>query len=696
MHIPAKVIRLARRGRRLVGMGTALFVDCIRSSYSTGAVSFCPLWRPHSDCQLSLSPSEFDNLQLLARHYLRHEFDILGSGWVCWGQPESSVGRLNVANRTSAMHLANRLSDDYAPIGWHRDERSDYEFPPSRWSRLIQPGPEPGVDIKVPWELARMHHLVQLALLAVDQATDPRFAKACETEIFDQIRDFVAANPPRFGVNWRVAMDVAIRAANWVLALSILYAHGRDISVTDDFLGPSLRDHGRFIIEYLEWDPHARGNHYLANICGLAFIASSLPSDPEIDGWLALATGELVAEGNRQIHPDGSGFEASTSYHRLSLDMLVHTLALLSGLDAERWPSPNCDLQKMSRLPPGFAPSIRYRADPFEVFTIPTELVSRLACAAAFTRAVSRPDGRALLIGDNDSGRFFKPCPYVEMLDVTTSAARYLGRQIPSDEGGDIREVGEQHGHLVEAIESLWGAGSAKSIDSQLVSCLSRGRAVKQPETDAVQRIATTSTTAIEPAGSLNALALLFAREIDLDLIELCVYPGWGLYLLRGDGLLLSFRCGPLGLNGTGNHDHNDQLAVTLYLDGHDWITDPGTYRYTADLSERDAYRSVRAHFAPRLRDQEAEPGSLLEGTWRLGDQAQAEIAVADATRLQGSHRGYGATVHRRVELFADRLVITDWEDGELDLLPLTEQYAQLNSRGCALPFCPDYGVRCA
>ena len=59
--------------------------------------------------------------------------------------------------------------------------------------------------------------------------------------------------------------------------------------------------------------------------------------DAESDAWLALAAGEVLAEGVRQVHEDGSGFEGSTAYHRLSLDMLVHTVALLIGIDARRW-----------------------------------------------------------------------------------------------------------------------------------------------------------------------------------------------------------------------------------------------------------------------------------------------------------------------------------------------------------------------
>src|SRR4029077_4232742 len=88
----------------------------------------------------------------------------------------------------------------------------------------------------------------------------------------------------------------------------------------------------RFIIGNLEWDPEFRGNHYLADLVGLLFVAAYLPSTPETDAWLAFAATELIAEAQRQIHPDGSGFEASTCYHRLSVEMMVYAVAILDGL----------------------------------------------------------------------------------------------------------------------------------------------------------------------------------------------------------------------------------------------------------------------------------------------------------------------------------------------------------------------------
>ena len=51
-------------------------------------------------------------------------------------------------------------------------------------------------------------------------------------------------------------------------------------------------------------------------------------------------------------------------------------------------------------------------------------------------------------------------------------------------------------------------------------------------------------------------------------------------------------------------------------------IRDPGTYLYTPLPERRNAYRSVRAHFAPQLVG--PEPASLGDGLFRLGPGSQA------------------------------------------------------------------------
>ena len=44
------------------------------------------------------------------------------------------------------------------------------------------------------------------------------------------------------------------------------------------------------------------------------------------------------------------------------------------------------------------------------------------------------------------------------------------------------------------------------------------------------------------PPDDCNTLTLPFPRHVETAQVTLHAYPDWGLYLLKGDGLLLSFR----------------------------------------------------------------------------------------------------------------------------------------------------------
>ncbi|MGB0721602.1 MAG: heparinase II/III domain-containing protein [Gammaproteobacteria bacterium] len=648
-------------------------------------------------------PAELKNLQSVAPLYLAHRFDLLGSGWVSWNAPGDWRVPINRANRRRSGRVRKLLSADYRPLDWHLDPLSGYRFDAARWARLIGPAPRAGVEIKRPWELARMQHLPQLALLARDERVDEALRRSCAREIRDEIVDFIAANPPRHGVNWRVPMDIAIRAANWVLALALLDAS--EPASQAEFgatLEASLRDHARAIIAHLEWSPVGRGNHYLANICGLTFIASALDSDAESNAWLAFAAGELRAEVLRQVHPDGSGFEASSAYHRLSLDMMVAATALLLGLPVERLRAlADADPGRLA-LPPGLRPApLPPLADGALCFG--ADFTQRLWRARIFSRDLARPDGRAVLIGDNDSGRFFKPCPELEWMTAAEWSSRFRdGTETAPESPADAcpHERGESHGHLLDALGALFGE-EPSGIDGQLVRALTHGRALARPMPGDAARLATdvrmgdVGTGATEgPADEALTLDIPLPDGLLEQAPELGLYPGWGLYVLRNDRFLLTLRCGPLGLDGTGNHDHNDQLAITLNVDGRDLIGDPGTYSYTAYPEARDAYRSVRAHFAPRPREAGPEPGSLEHGPWRLGDEARARMEQVSATCLQGLHHGFGVPVHRRIDIGPDLIRISDWSDGELELIPPAELFGRLDEDGCLLPYCPDYGRR--
>jgi uncharacterized heparinase superfamily protein len=269
----------------------------------------------------------------------RHVFDLLGSGPVSMGPT----------------------------IDWHCDFTSGHRYDPSGHSVDLRPAAYPGgPDIKVPWELSRCQHLVWLGQ-AYWFTNEETYAR----EFVAQVTDWIAANPPRFGVNWASTMDVAIRAVNWLWAYHFLRPSP---ALTDAFLvsfHKSLLAHGRHIIANLErWGPLTT-NHYLADLAGLAYLGLLCPHFREAPTWRDFGLRELWREMGRQVYPDGVDFEASIAYHRLAVELFLSPIVL-------------CQLQGVP---------------------VPDEVMRRLEKMLEFVMHYTRPDGTVPLIGDSDNGR---------------------------------------------------------------------------------------------------------------------------------------------------------------------------------------------------------------------------------------------------------------------------------------------------
>jgi Heparinase II/III-like protein/Heparinase II/III N-terminus len=307
---------------------------------------------------------------------VRHEFDLLGSGLtkVHYGL---SLDRLDSEGRKDVSELRGRVlaeihtqiqgAGDYEPIDWHIDFKTGHRWPGHVWHADVRAYHSDGADIKIPWELARGHHLVVLAKACV-LTGDVGYA----TEVRAQIADFIYANKVGFGPNWVCPMDVSIRACNWIVAVSLL---ARLNLVEPAFawrLARALQDHGRFIRANLEWSAEVNGNHFAADLVGLFFIGLCCPGLPEAGSWVKFSRHRLEQEVMSQNNPDGSNFEASTCYHRLAFEMFFY-----AALQAR-----NCD-----------AP-------------MSAEYLARLRAMAEVVRGISFEGGDVPQIGDNDSGRF--------------------------------------------------------------------------------------------------------------------------------------------------------------------------------------------------------------------------------------------------------------------------------------------------
>jgi hypothetical protein len=463
----------------------------------------------------------------------------------------------------------------------------------------------------------------------------------------------------------------------------------------EDVLKRSLLDHGRHVVNRLEWYPEGRGNHYLADIAGLAFIAAALPSTSETDAWLAFAAQEIPVEVRHQFYDDGGSFEASVAYHRLSLEMAVFALALLSGLPDER-------RQRLNDVTPEALRTNPHR--PFRPSPIPpgNGISPRIDRAADFLRDLTKPNGLITQIGDNDSGRFFKLHPVYEKTTAREARARYanLGkwRGLP-DDAVYWDENALDGRATIAAAAALLDRSDLKSwagenwIDSLVISALGKNRRSLPATTEAASPIhihANAPPATTEPTATVE-IAVPGGRL--RDGLAAIAYPDFGAYVFRSKRLFLAVRCGPIGQNGRGGHAHNDQLAIELMVDGEDWIADPGSYLYTADRKWRNAYRSVAAHTAPRIGTR--EPGRLDIGDFWLGDEAKGRCILFADNRFIGEHRGFGSVVRRKVEVLDDRILLQDSGTGIVpDQIRLSGQEAVQTHFRTDVPFSPGYGKK--
>src|SRR5207302_519851 len=83
-------------------------------------------------------------------------------------------------------------------------------------------------------------------------------------------------NPWPYGVNWGRAMEVAVRAVNWLWAAAFLAEAPAFTATAKTRFLKAMLQHGRHILDNLEYADN-NGNHYLSNGAGLLFLGVPVP-----------------------------------------------------------------------------------------------------------------------------------------------------------------------------------------------------------------------------------------------------------------------------------------------------------------------------------------------------------------------------------------------------------------------------------
>lgn len=283
-----------------------------------------------------------------------------------------------------AIPVFRTAYDFGAEINWHKDLVSGHEWPRVFFGKIRPIDLADDSDIKFPWELSCFRHAVTLGA-AFWVTGREKYAE----EFAGQVSHWVRQNPPNRGVNWLCAMEVAIRAANLIWAFSLM-REARCLS--DDFFNlflNLLRAHGEHIRRHLENRMKIRGNHYIADLAGLLYIASFCPFFRHSRKWSRFCINELKSELRDQVLADGTDFEGSISYHRLVAEMLFHAAYIAAKAQG----------------PPGEVQTPR-ELHGVAVRVFGSQFLHRLETMFDYILHYTRPDGLAPQVGDNDSGRF--------------------------------------------------------------------------------------------------------------------------------------------------------------------------------------------------------------------------------------------------------------------------------------------------
>ena len=451
-------------------------------------------------------------------------------------------------------------------VEWLRDPLSGVLWPLA-YHADVQLARNDGSDARVLWEINRFTHLVTLAR-AFAVTSDERFS----TEVFAQLASWREQNPLGLGPNWACAMEVALRSMNLLATFALCK---RSTQLSEERLALLLQmfdQHGAHIRRNLEFSYISTSNHYLSDVVGLLWLGMMLPELEAASEWREFGLRETLREMDKQVLKDGADAEASTGYHRFVLELFLYSF-------------------------------IAARANRIE---IEERYWKKLRAMLDYLCAYLRPDGRAPLVGDTDSGQVLPFC----------------------------KRAADDHAYVLALGAALFGdprfKQAAGSAPEELLWVLGE-EGVKTYES---------------------------LREISDDAASRA-FKDAGTYILHEDDLYLLFNASGNGLFGRGSHGHNDALSLEVSACGTSFITDPGTYVYSADLLERQLFRSTAYHSTIEV-DGVEQNSTDVSLPFVMGDEAHPRVLSWESTPehdiVVAEHDGYKRLaqpiVHRRTVRF--------------------------------------------
>ena len=589
----------------------------------------------------------------LADNFIHHKFRILSPNWSdsFYGfNPNNdsspslknikellikSPDLINSSNLLKSKEIYELILDDYLPIDWQLDFSSGYRWDSKIWYKHLNYGNITGVEVKIPWEIGRLQHLIVLiyGIILLKHENDENLMNLYFTEYKNIILDFIASNPPGFGIQWKTTMDVSIRLVS--LLFSYDMAKNTGLKFNDDFNNIffiSIHDHLLHIVKNLEYSSGMRGNHYLFDLAGLLFASSYLPESDETNYLLAFSINEIQNEINYQFNPDGSNFEASTCYHFYTSEMLFVCLYMIQSLPPEKIKFMNN--LKNTKNPFGKYLKIKNKCSGITFknneLSFSESFKEQIHYIAQFCFDLVDTEGEIPQIGDNDSGRFikFNPMDFFKSFSLYQCPVLALYGFISNDDNFLLKF--DNLNYNFEILNSI----------------------LKKPSDDNKSFLPVDN-----PQLDTNNNILLIKKE------------NFGVYIYKSEVYRITVRCGDIGQKGKGGHAHNDELSITLDYSYLPFLVDPGTFCYTSYPDLRNLYRSSACHNTLSVTGMEQNLffNEKTDDLFWLFNKSKPKIIQAEETIFYSQHFGFGKPHNRKIKFSEDKIEIFDECDVNAD-----------------------------
>jgi hypothetical protein len=497
-------------------------------------------------------------------------------------------------------------SSEPGSLIWNRDFVAQESWSLEQWGVDIAIVSNRG-DIKRPWEIGRLHQLVQLSL-CYRSNEDEIYKKACLGLAATILKDFSAKNPHFYGPQWMCAMDVGIRISNILLAADIF---GEDFSTPlQEILKYELKRHEFFIKNNLEnKGGHVVNNHYLSNVVGLIFCAAHKKETQKSE--IAALYEDLLTQIKNQFLPDGSNFENSTYYHRLSAELCLFALALCR--------------QKFG-------------------LTLNKSLTDQLQKMREFSEALTDFENLVPQVGDNDSGHLFcfNPVDFEENdlqhLGLIAGLFKLIDRQKSNNIFTEVLSAYVNKEYLASDLVNVKNSWGDESLFTNAISKLKGSKEVQH-----------------------------YAFQIDNNYLELAksyVFPDFGICLLKSSDFFMSIRSGYSATDFVGAHRHVDQLSLCIKTRNFQTARDPGSFGYTSDTKMRNIFRSAAAHQVPHSHDDGALSSLDVFGL----KEFKGKCLYFGHKGFYGYYEGGLDRYYRLIEFNHDQILVYDWSSKDLKL----------------------------